>query len=105
MLGVNNNIICKPHNLSGGLKSEVKSGFAFVQNKTDIVALKVLSEGEIVEGSFKRTILANSTIYVKEERLTTMPWGKTVFKLAGEEVILIPGNEVIAIENPTPEEA
>jgi len=98
MLGVNGNIICKPHNLSGGLKSEVKSGFAFVQNKTDIIALEVLVDGHIGKADIKSHVSVGTIVYVKEERLTTMAWGKTVFKLAGKEVILIPSEEIVAVE-------
>jgi hypothetical protein len=100
LIGANGNIICKPHNLSGGLKSEVKAGFAFVQQKTDIVSLEVVMDCSILENpNHKQFIPAGSLIFVKEERLTTTPWGKTTMKLSGKDVILVPGSEVIAISS------
>jgi hypothetical protein len=100
----NNNVICKPHPLSGGLKAEVKSGVAFVKQKQDIIELEVLQNSSILEGQQSIPIPKGSIVYVREERLTTLSWGKQVQKLKGEDVILIPGSEIVGIEFQEPED-
>jgi len=98
MISIYNNIVCKPIPYAGGLKSEVKSGVAFVKQKVDIVSLEVLFDAQVVESGLKYTIPAGSLVYVKEERMATMPWGKNVLKINGTEVQVIPANEVISYE-------
>jgi hypothetical protein len=103
-ISLNNNIICKPHNLSGGLKSEVKSGLAFVKQKQDVIGLEVLLTSRLVEGENISTIPAGSIVYIREERISTMVWGKTIQSIKtsgtdkGVDCILIPGAEVVGVE-------
>jgi len=97
--GINSNVICKPHPISGGLKGEISNGFAFVKQKVDVIALEVLFESLIDEPNRPQMRIPKGfTVYVKEERLMTMGWGKQVLKLAETDVILIPGTEIVAIK-------
>jgi hypothetical protein len=92
----NNNVICKPFKLSSGLTAEVTSAFAVVKQKVDVVALEVAVES-IVTGPPTERLSPGSKIFVKEERLSTMPWGKQILRLNGQEVVVIPGTEVLAV--------
>lgn len=97
--GINSNVICKPHPISGGLKGEVSNGFAFVKQKTDIVALEVLFESLVDEPNRPQMRIPKGfTVYVKEERIMTNLWGKQILKLEGQDVILVPATEVVAIK-------
>jgi len=104
-LSFNNTVICKPHSLAGGLKAEIRSGVAFVKQKMDIIPLEVLQNSSIMEGQSSIRVPAGATVYVREEKLTTMPWGKTVQRLKGADVILVPGAEVVGVEFPETEDA
>jgi len=102
-ISFNNNVVCKPHSLSGGLRSEIKSGVAFVKQKVDIVALEVVQASRIIENEVVTLLPAGTTVYIREERLMTMPWGKQVQKLKDVEIILVPGNEIVGADFEAPE--
>lgn len=89
MNSLNDLVICKPKIDAGGIKQEVSNGFAKVIQKIEIVGLEVLVDA-------KEGISKGDTVFVREERLTTQPWAKTVLKLNGEHVILVPKAELIA---------
>jgi hypothetical protein len=97
-ISLNNNVICKPHPLSGGLKGELKSGVMFAKQKVDVVPLEVLETSRIIEGQQVTVIPAGAVVYIREERLQTLPWGKQVQHLKGNEVILVPGNEIVGAD-------
>jgi len=64
----NQMIICEPYKGNTGLKAKITSGVAVVQQKTEVVGLKVLQDTEIKDGLI---IKKNSIIYIKEEVLLT----------------------------------
>jgi len=97
-VSLNNNVVCKPHSMSGGLRSEVKHGVAFVKQKVDIVALEVVQASRVIENDNVTVLPAGTIIYIYEERLMTMPWGKGVKKLKDMDVIVVPGNEIIGAD-------
>ena len=63
---VNNLIVCEPYRGNRGIKSKVHSGVATIQQKTEVVGLKVLKRACI---SSEIYVEAGSTIYIKEEVL------------------------------------
>lgn len=89
MNSLNDLVICKPKLDVGGLKQEVTNGFAKVIQKVEIIGLEVLVDA-------KEGISKGDTVFVREERLTTQPWAKSILKLNGEPVILVPKAELIA---------
>ncbi len=86
---LNDLVICKPKLDVGGIKQELNSGFVKVVQKIEITSLEVLVDAD-------STIRAGDTVYVKESALSTSGWGKTVLRLEGVEVILVPRAELVA---------
>lgn len=67
MRSVNNKLICEPFTGGKGLKTEVKNAFASVQQKNNLVGLKLLADAFIVTPSNNYTINAGSIVYFHEE--------------------------------------
>lgn len=86
---LNDLVICKPKLDVGGIKQELNSGFVKVVQKIEITGLEVLVD-------FDTTIRAGDTVYVKESSLSTSGWAKTILRLEGVEVILVPKTELVA---------
>lgn len=89
MNSLNDLVICKPNLDVGGIRQEVSNGFAKVIQKIEIVGLDVVVN--TTDGISK-----GDRVFVKEERLATQQWAKTVLKLNGESVILVPMAELVA---------
>lgn len=68
MKSINLLIACEPYKGGRGLKSKISSGVSIVQQKTEIIPLKVVVDAEIEKG---RIIKAGSLLYIKEEILYT----------------------------------
>jgi len=60
-----------------GLKTQIKSGWATVSQKNELVGLKVLVNALLPDGI---EIVAGSLAYIKEESLSTQPWAKARYK-------------------------
>jgi len=93
---MNDTFIVEPYQQGQGLKSSVKSGFAYIAQKQNLEPLKLLVDAKI-DGEF---ILAGSTIYVAEDVLTTMDWAKKIKTsdlTDGKEFIIIEKRYVSAI--------
>jgi len=74
LITLNNKILCEPYLGGKGLKSEVKSGFATVQQKNNLVGLKVLANAHVKVSADKTLeIGAGSIVYFNEETLYTYP--------------------------------
>lgn len=69
MLSVNNKIFCEPYTGGKSLKSEVKSGFATVQQKNNLVGLKVIADATITVGARTLEIPKGSVVFFNEETL------------------------------------
>lgn len=67
MITVNNKILCEAYGGGKGLKAEVKSGFATVQQKNSLVGLKTLALALVRNGDEILEIPAGSTLYFSEE--------------------------------------
>ena len=75
---LNNRLILETYKTDGSIKSEVKNGFAFAQQKSSVVGLRVLVDASIQEGLYNRTIPVGSKVYLLEEALHTQPWAKKI---------------------------
>jgi hypothetical protein len=75
IFSVNNILILEPYQQGQGLKEEVRNGFAYVKQKTQVVGLKLLAEARLEDGNY---LPVGSTVYISEELLTTQPWAKNV---------------------------
>jgi hypothetical protein len=93
---LNNRFIVEAYQKEG-LKSEVKNGFATIQQKVALKGLKVLVEGRVVHGLSSYIIPKGSTVYVKEERLhsPTGPANKVLScEAVGQPFIIVDLNDV-----------
>jgi hypothetical protein len=66
---INNKIICKPYSGGKELKSQVKSGFATIQQKQRLVGLEVLLDAIVTFNNNSVRIPAGSMVYFNEEQL------------------------------------
>jgi hypothetical protein len=71
MKSVNGKIICAPYTGTKALKSETKSGFSTVKQRTEVVGLKVLLDSKLPDGT---EIKAGQTAYFTEESLVVHQW-------------------------------
>jgi hypothetical protein len=60
---INNLVVCKPYGGSRGLRANVSSGVAVLQQKTQVIGLEVLMDAEDLG------ISKGDLVYVKEEIL------------------------------------
>lgn len=67
MKTINNKLICEPYKGGKGLKTEVKNAFATVQQKNNLIGLKVLVDCFVSVNSTTYTIKEGSTVYFNEE--------------------------------------
>ena len=72
----NNTLAVKPYQQGQGLQGEVKNGFAFVKQKTELVGLELIADARVVESGNALMVPKGSTIYINEEYLTTQSWAK-----------------------------
>ena len=78
---MNNRLIVEPYQTDGGLKSNVKNGFATVQQKIGIVGLRLLMDARLTDGKQTSTILRKGTrVYIREEVLHTQAWAKARYE-------------------------
>jgi hypothetical protein len=95
----NDLIIMEPYKQGQGIKTEVKSGFAFAVQKTSLVGLTVLMDAKLSDGSFvpKRT-----KAYLREDELSTFPWAKdikTSEALDKQEFIIVPLRNIVFFDD------
>lgn len=77
IFSVNDLFVVEPYQQGQGLKADIRNGFAFVQQKSELAGLKTLAEARMSDGSY---IPAGSTVYIAEDLLTTAQWAKNVRK-------------------------
>lgn len=65
----NRKIVCEPYKATNGLKSKVSRGVAVVQQKTEVVGLKVLRDAK-VDNDLE--LKSGDVVYLKEETLHTI---------------------------------
>jgi hypothetical protein len=69
MISVNNKIFCEAYSGGKSLKSEVKSGFATIQQKNNLVGLRVLADATVAFGTKTLDIPKGSVVFFNEETL------------------------------------
>lgn len=73
---LNNRLIVEIYKKEG-LRSEVKNGFALVDQKTSVKGLTILVDTKLTDGTY---IEAGSKAWVREEALHTRPWAQKALK-------------------------
>lgn len=100
MMTVNNKIFCEPYTGGKGLKSEVKSGFATVQQKNNLVGLKVLANAVVKHGDRLMEIPKGSVLYFNEETLYVQQQYHAPLKndVLGEPCVIADFSHVIGVK-------
>lgn len=80
-MSLNGLLIVAPYDRGQGVKVEVKSGFATVAQKNDVVGLKLL----VAVNLNGKTYPAGSTVFFREDDLASKPWAKEIRKVIGEQ--------------------
>ena len=95
-----NKLILEPYTGKGKIEAEVKSGFASVKQKTNLVGLKVLSDAKIFIGNNAIDIKYGQVVYFKEEILHNNDWAKQTYKsdFIENAFIIAESNSVILIK-------
>lgn len=91
MKTVNQKIACIPLSRDFKPKLKVEGGFGAMEQRTELVELKVLLDSE---SDYKQGDL----IYVKGSSFDRSDWGKSVLTLNDFKLILVPEMEVIIIK-------
>ena len=96
----NGYLILQPYKHSGKIKAKISGGFASVEQKTNLVGLKMLTHGNIQIGQDVRMVPKGVTIYFKEETLHTSDWATTKYscEAIGGEFILAPASAMVMID-------
>jgi hypothetical protein len=100
MKTVNNKILCEAYGGGKGIRAEVKSGFATVQQKNNLVSLKTLATALVRSGDEILEIPAGSTLYFSEEVIYLHQQYHTTIKndLFEQPAILADFSHVIGFE-------
>lgn len=97
---MNDKLILEPYDHGQGLKTEIRNGLAFVQQKVNLVPLRVLVEARLNDGSY---IPAGSVAYIEEDILCgkTATWAKTIRKcdaLGDQRFIVVDKQHVVMVD-------
>lgn len=95
-----NKIITVPYKHSGKLKTQVKSGFATVSQKSTLVKLEVLFDAQVLVGDSVQKVNKGQFVYLSEEILHSAVWAKQIMTTEGfnSEFIVIDPVYVIGVE-------
>jgi len=91
----NNLIVAEPYKTQG-VTTTVNKGFASVDQKVNLIPLKVLITSKLATGD---SVTANDNIYIKQHTLETNPNYKNALKMNGLDVILVELKDVILVEH------
>lgn len=94
---INGFFLVEPYLQGQGLKSEVKSGFSYVQQKSAVIGLKTLVDAKYDD----RIVKAGAIVFISEELLTTQEWAKKVKKADltdGKEFVIVEARNIIGIK-------
>lgn len=104
---MNNRFILEPYQGDRALKAQNASGFAIVQQKVNVVGLKVMVDAIVFVGAQTGILWPKGSVaYIREELLFTAPWAQKVFESEGVDgkfIIVDSINvEFVKYEQPTP---
>jgi hypothetical protein len=102
---MNNRFICEPYKGDRALKAVSSNGFAIVQQKVNIVGLKVLVDAVIFCGAMQGISWPKgSVVHIKEELLFTQQWAQKVYESSAVEgkFIIVDASQVefVSFEQP-----
>jgi hypothetical protein len=97
---LNDIVITETYKQGQGVRVNVTSGFAYAAQKKELVGLTVLVEAKLNDGSY---IPKGSTVYVAEDEISTLPFGKNVRtsksdQLQNTEFLSIPLKNIFMVE-------
>jgi hypothetical protein len=97
---MNDKLILEPYDHGQGLKTEIRNGLAFVQQKVNLVPLRVLVEARLNDGSY---IPSGAIVYLEEDALCgkTATWAKVVRKckaLKDQQFIIVDKQHIIMVD-------
>lgn len=79
-VSLNNRFIVESYKEDRGLKTQVKNGFAMVQQKVSLQGLKLLANVTMTDGSkYGQSFQKGDIAYIKEGALQSQPWAKATF--------------------------
>jgi hypothetical protein len=94
----NDTLILEAYKQGQGIKTEVKSGFAFVTQKSQLIGLTVLMDAKLSDGSF---VPKGTVAYIPEDHMA-MPWAKnvkTAAPLDKQEFLIVPLREIVFFDD------
>jgi hypothetical protein len=91
----NNVLLVEPYK-STGLSVTVNKGFARVDQKTNIVPLKVIADLVLNTGI---TVSKGDLVYLRQEDLEVQGWAKKMLQFRGVECIMVPLQDAVVIEH------
>lgn len=98
MISLNDTFLVEPYEQGQGLKGNIKSGFAYIAQKQNLIGLKLVIDAKLSDGS---VVKAGSKIYIAEDLLTTQEWAKknkTADFTEGKEFVIVEKRFVTAVE-------
>jgi len=93
-----NKVLTEVYKHDGALRSQVKSGFATISQKSKIVKLKVLHDAIVSVGDTSVNIKAGSKLLISEEILYSAPWAKNPTNLDDYQCIVVEPTYIIGFE-------
>ncbi len=100
MISYNNKLILEPYKGDKKIEATVKSGFAGIKQKSNLIGLKALASGIINVGDGAHKVEEGQTVYFEEEQLFASQWSKKTFTCEGvkDKFIIAPGSHVVMIK-------
>lgn len=101
MITVNNKLILEPYKGKGKVEAQINSGFASIKQKSTLIGLKLLSDGNVAMGREMFIEVKKGQIaYFPEEILHAHDWAKKTFNLEGseEKFIIAEAAYVVAVK-------
>lgn len=98
---IHNRVFLEPYKGSKKIESTVKSGFATVKQRSNLIGLKVLVDAEVIVAGSLQKLSAGSVLYFEETTLATEAWARHTYKaegLHGEEFIMAEYGKAIAVD-------
>lgn len=85
---INREIACRP-GPERGIQVEVKSRFAGIKNKGELLGLEVIGECQWAN--------VTDTVFVKGEQFKAL-WYHTVYDVDGQQCVLVPVDQIVLVK-------
>jgi hypothetical protein len=80
-----NKFIVEAYTGDRSLRANTTSGFAMIENRTALQALKTVADAEVVVGEFRSFVPKGSTVFIQESKFFEPGWAQKVFTSEGIE--------------------